>query len=333
MQLHRARATLRLLLGSAFVLVTGLAAAGDAASIVVARVGEHTITAAAVERRLSASPGASPTSEGAASPARRVLEQVLIPELLASLEAKERGLDKSPKYLDHERETLRQALDTSLKLQALADKPVTAEELKGYFDANKSRFEQPLRLRIWRILLDDEAAAKRVLAEAKAAGTPAKWSELARDNSVDQATNLRQGDLGFVHPDGMTDAPRVRVDPALFRAAQALKDGEFAAEPILEGKKFAVLWRRGSLPAKARTLDQEKDSIRGLIERRRVEEARTELAQRLRQQGVKEEHPELLELIPDGLFGDNKSLPRPGVAPHRGLPGLKIPQKTPAGLR
>src|SRR5262245_46260131 len=169
MQLHRARATLRLLLGSAFVLVTGLAAAGDAASIVVARAGEHTITAAAIERRLSATPGASPAAEGAASPARRVLEEVLIPELLASLEARERGLDKSAKYADHERETLRQALDTSLKAEALAAKPVTLAELKDYFDANKSRFEQPLRIRIWRILLEDEATAKRVLADAKAA--------------------------------------------------------------------------------------------------------------------------------------------------------------------
>ena len=59
MQTHSASGTLRLLAVSAIVLSAGLAGAGDAAPVVVARTGEHTITAAAIERRLAGAPSGS----------------------------------------------------------------------------------------------------------------------------------------------------------------------------------------------------------------------------------------------------------------------------------
>src|SRR5690606_20749765 len=41
------------------------------------------------------------------------------------------------------------------------------------------------------------------------------------------------------------------ADESLYEAASSLEDGGFASEPIPEGKHFAVLWRRGSLPAES----------------------------------------------------------------------------------
>ena len=93
-----------------------------------------------------------------------------------------------------------------------------------------------------------------------------------------------------MHPDGDTDTPRVRVDPALFRAAQAVKDGQFVPEPVKEGEKFAVVWRRGSLPAKARTVEQERESMQNLLERRRADDAHAALVLKLRAEFVKDEH-------------------------------------------
>lgn len=314
---------------------TGLAAAGDASPVVVS-AGALRVSAADVTRRLSA-PGAM--SAGAASAGapgtsvRQFVDTVIVPELRGALAAKERGLDKGAKYADREREILRQSLDAALKAQALREKPVLLPEIQAYFNENKARFAQPARVRIWRILLGDEAAAKRVLEQAKAAGSPAKWGELARDNSLDKATNLRQGDLGFVHPDGDTDTPRVRVNPALFRAADAVKDGEFVPQPVKEGEKYAVIWRRGSLPAKARTLEQERESIQNLLERRRGEEARAALVQKLRSEFVKDEHPELLQQIPEGLFGNRAARPRPSLIPRRPGPGLPLPRPMEKGLR
>ncbi len=317
--------------GTALLFSAGWALAGDAGELVVARVGQTPITAREIERRL-ASVGPTIKAPSSAEAAKQVLDNLLVPEVRASLEAIQRGLDKGPRFADREREILRQALDDAMKGELVKENAVKPEEIKAYFEANKSRFEQPPRLRLWRILLDDEETAQSVLKEAKAAGSPAKWGELARDKSRDTATNLRQGDLGFVHPDGNTDAPRVRVDAALFRAAEKVKDGELVPEPVKEGSKFAVVWRRGSLPAKSRTLEQERDAIRNLLERQRSERARAELVKRLRGELVREEHPELLEQVPDALFSNRAPRPRPRVSPLR-RPGIQKPRPTEQGLR
>ena len=104
---------------------------------------------------------------------------------------------------------------------------------------------------MWRILTDDEALAKKILSESKGVDGIKRWSQFARDSSLDKATHLRNGDLGFIHADGNTDTPTLRVDPALFAAADKLRDGELAAEPIKEGTHFAVIWRRGSMKAES----------------------------------------------------------------------------------
>ena len=317
-------------------LASAAAAAANADDTTpVVRVGELSASVSDVSRRLATLSAGQLAAYGTGTEiARRYIDEVVAPELAATLEARQRGLDKSAAFRDRERIALRQALDGVFKVESVAKKPITAEEVKAYFEANKARFEQPLGLRLWRILVDDEASAKRIIEQVKDAGSPAKWSELARESSVDKATNLRQGDLGFVHADGGTDVPRVRVDPALFQAAKDLKDGAVVPTPVHEGAKFAVVWRRGSRPERTRTLEQERDSIRALLERQRAEEARSALVTELRQKFVHEEHAELLDQIPDGMFGSKLARPRPSlVTPHTRSIGGKIPEPTPQGLR
>lgn len=328
------RAFVRLAPLVSLAFVTGLATAGDAATA-VARAGDSVITVGQVERRLASMPPGQLASLGGnlASAPRRLVEQILVPEMQAELEAKARGLEQSPRVLDRTREILRQAMDAALKAEAHGEKPVTAQEVAAYFAENRSRFEQPKRVRIWRILVDDEALAKTIIADVKAKGEPTKWSELTRQHSIDKATNMRQGDLGFVRPDGSTDAVRVRVDPAVFQAAETVKDGEIVPRPVREAGKFAVIWRRGSLPAKSRTLQQEEPSIRQLLERRRVDEARQAFLQKERAGKVRDEHPELLAQIPDALIGERKPRPRPELRPQRPKIGATPPQPTESGQR
>ncbi|HET9955578.1 MAG TPA: peptidyl-prolyl cis-trans isomerase, partial [Polyangiaceae bacterium] len=294
--------------------------------------GGVSITVGEVQRRLNSLSEAQFAALGPAQEApKRFVEQVIVPELLSSLEARQKGLDKAPKFNDRERDVLRQSLDMALRDQLKKEKPVTPEDVKAYYEQNKTRYQQPQRVRLWRILVDDEATARKLIEQAKAAQSTSKWGELARENSVDKATHLRQGDLGFVHPDGTTESPRLKVDAGLFRAAQAVKDGELVGQPVKEGGKFAVIWRRGSLPERNRTLDQERESIQAVLERMRVEEARKGVIAGLRAQYVKDEHPDLLQQIPEGMFNDgNKSRrggpgalpgPRPGMPPRPPGPG------------
>jgi peptidyl-prolyl cis-trans isomerase C len=54
----------------------------------------------------------------------------------------------------------------------------------------------------------------------------------------------------------------VRFDPVLFAAAARVKDGEMVGEPVKEGDAFAVVWRRGTLPAVRRSVEEEASAIR-----------------------------------------------------------------------
>ncbi|HEY3254161.1 MAG TPA: peptidylprolyl isomerase, partial [Polyangiaceae bacterium] len=132
------------------------------------------------------------------------------------------------------------------------------------------------------------------------------------------------------HPDGNTDTPTLRVDPALFAGADKLSDGALAAEPIKEGRHFAAIWRRGSMKATSRTLAQETGSIRQVLERQRLERARTDLLASLRSKYLSASNEALLDsftFTPDGLPARPVASAR---NPHAAPAGSSIPSANPS---
>lgn len=288
----------------------------------IAKVGGETVTADELSRRLATIPDFQRRALGNTpeTVTRQVLETLVIPDYLYAAEAARLKLADRPSVRNRTRESLCQAVERELRRQIALDSPVTAEDVQAYFKANRARFETPRRLKIWRILTDDEALAKKIVEEAKGVAGLQRWSQFARENSLDKATQLRDGDLGFVHPDGKTDVPTLRVDPALFGAADQLVDGEIAKAPIHEGSHWAVIWRRGSMPAISRTVAQEAGSIRQVLERERLEKARQELVIGLRARYVSATNAALL----DGLHFDGEGLPARETRAH-------TPHPAPAG--
>jgi peptidyl-prolyl cis-trans isomerase C len=299
-----------LLLGASTVLGAG--------ANPVAKVGSEAVSAESLIRRLAKIPDFQRAALGNTPELlkRKVLETELIPDLLYAQEAARLKLDAEPSAQRRTRELLRDALERELRQETAARSPVTADEIKAYFEANRSRFETPRRVHVWRILTDDEALAKKIIADSKAVDGIQHWSQFARDNSLDKATHLRNGDLGFVHPDGKTDTPTLRVDPALFAAADKLSDGELSPEPMKEASHFAVLWRRGSSKGITRTVAQEENSIRQVLERKRVEQARDELLGALRTKYLTANNEALLETFHFSGEGlpTRRAAPRPAHA-------------------
>jgi peptidyl-prolyl cis-trans isomerase C len=268
-------------------------------------VGTATMSADAVSRRLAALPpyqlaryGKTPSEQK-----KNFVEQVLVPEMLYGEEAKQRKLDETPALRDRLREALRDAVDRSVREDVLAKQPVTQADIQQYYDENKARFETPKRIRLWRIQVADEATAKDILSQVKGTDGAKKWGELAREKSLDKATAQRGGELGFVRADGSTDVPRIQVDAAIFTAADKVTDGSLVPQPIHEGERWSVIWRRGSVEATKRTVEDETPSIRQILERRRVDKAKQELLAQLRKDHVTDEHPELLANIDSQTFG------------------------------
>ncbi|MDF3072280.1 MAG: peptidyl-prolyl cis-trans isomerase, partial [Polyangiaceae bacterium] len=255
---------------------------------------------------------------------RAVVEKLLVPELQGAAEARARGIDKKPRTADRIKELYARAMGAELARLTLTNDPVTDADVQKYFDEHRERFETPRRVRIWRILVNDEALAKKIIAESRGAGGPAKWRAFARDSSLDSATKFRDGDLGFVRPDGQTETPQLRVDPELFAAVDKLRDGELLAEPLRLASGIAVVWRRGSLPAISRTVAQEAPAIRTLLTRERQEGARKKLLSELRAQRVKLQDAHLLETLTDASFA-------PPGASAKSLPPLPSATAAPAG--
>lgn len=306
-------------------LASASAFAADAAGPVL-RAGAETADAAAVARAIRRVPAFQLAELGANDAARRhaVVERLLAPELQKAAEARARGLDKRPRTADRMKELYARAMEAELGRTTAELQPISDADVQKYFDEHRDRFETPRRIRIWRILVNDEQLAKKIIAESQGAPGPAKWRNFARENSLDTATKFRDGDLGFVRADGSTETPQLRVDPALFAAVDKLADGQLAPEPLKVQAGIAVVWRRGSLPAIARTVAQEGPAIRTLLTRQRLEAARQNLLAELRKASLKAFDTQLLDTLPDATFAP----PEPSA---RSLPPLPSGSAAPAG--
>lgn len=312
-----------------FVAASSVALAEDADPVVVSVAG-HTLKASDVARRLAAVPKYRLASFGGtpAEVRRRFVDTVLVPELLYAAESDRLKLEARPDVASRLRDARGRALINQVRKDGAAN-GVAEDEIKAYFAEHRSDFDQPERLRLSRILTGDEALARKILAEARGVGGPERWTKLAREHSVDEATKMRGGSLGFVFPDGRTEFPQLRVDAALYAAAAKVKDGEMVAEPVKEGDRFAVVWRRGTLPKVDRTIDDERNRIRDVLLHRKADEAVRSLLEGLRKQYLATESPELLE---SPLPGEVPSA-SPSATPRGSGSADPTPRPTDRGLR
>lgn len=288
--------------GSVVIALAALSspARADAPDPVAIQVGAAQMTVSEIESRLALLPEFQRRTLGRTPDdiRHRFVGDALVPELLFSEYAKQEKLAEVP----HVRLRLREALERALGdafLQEAAAAPLDEGELRAYYDAHRDDYQKPERIRISRILVDDDALARQILSQATGIKAAELWKQLARDHSLDNATKLRGGTLGFVYPDGRTDVPQVAVDPALYAAAAKVKDGELVPNPVKEAGHLAVVWRRGSLPAVDSSFAAERDAIRDILVREKAERAFAALREELRQREVKDENPALLETLKD----------------------------------
>ena len=193
------------------------------------------------------------------------IDRYWIPRWLLDAEAAARKLDQSsavrPKRADILHATLVEKITSHVPTPS-------DEEIDAYLEQHRRDFEKPLRIRIFRIMVSTKEKAEEVRKQLDATTTLSDFRKLARDHSVDRATSERGGDLGFVWPDGSTDIPQVSAETSLYEAAQDLKDGEFSSQPVPERDHFAVIWRRGTLPATELDESARKIARLRLLERR-----------------------------------------------------------------
>lgn len=294
---------------------------------VALRVGTRAVTVGELEDKLAEIPSFQLTTFGVTRDeiVHAYVSQVLVRDLLLGAGAEARAIDRTypAKYqLERARSnaTLRALRSGDLKSQA----SIPAEDVARYYEANRARFEAPERVNLWRILCPTKTDADEVLAQAKKELTIPKFTTLARERSLDKATQYRGGNLGFVGPDGASNEAGVKVDPGLVRAAAVVKDGELVMQPVPEGAHHAVVWRRSTVPATKRTLEEASEQIRATLFRERTEAREKALLDSLRATLVRDVNADLLKIIEipavDAGLGLPRSvpssIPRPAPAPR-----------------
>ena len=247
----------------------------------VLRVGDARVTLAELQRRIDEVPRFQLESLGAdeAQIRRAFAERVVARELLLAREANTRKLTETLPVKQLIDRSLVQALETAVRSSVVEQ--VTDQVVTSYFNEHLVEFGQTQRILLFRLLVADRAAAQKLLEKARTIKDMSEWRALVRDHSLDQATRLRGGDLGFVRPNGDTDVPRVRTTRELFEAAAKVRDGQLVPEPIAEGSLFAVVWRRGSTAAVEARLEDHQASIRrSLVEARTRQQLEALVAER-----------------------------------------------------
>jgi peptidyl-prolyl cis-trans isomerase C len=259
-------------------------------SVPVAHVGQRIITVGELEDQLAHVPAFQLVSFGAtpAEARQTFLQEVVIRDALLSAGAEKRKVDADPLV----RMQLARARAT-LSLRAAegtvgAIEGITKEDIAHYYDAHRSDYEKDARILVWHIVVKTREEAQKILDAVKKDGTTKEFTRIARDESLDKVTNLRSGNLGFIGPDGTSSEAGIKVDPNVVRAAQVVKDGEFASEPVAEGELFAVVWRRGSTPAQKRPLEDASAEIRETVHKQRLEAARKKLIEDLRTKSLRD---------------------------------------------
>ncbi len=208
---------------------------------VVARVGARTITAADVSRRIAQLPPFQLRAFGKTPDEvrRNFVDKVMVREALLAQGAVDAKLADRDEVAERIRGVLRNAMLARVRAEAGSAAPVSDAEIKQYYDANPAKYHAPERVQIWRIQVAKREEAQAVLAELKKDPTPKRWNELAREQSIDRATNLRGGNLGFVAPDGTTSEAGLKVDAALLAAVSEAKDAELLPAPR-QGRRSLV---------------------------------------------------------------------------------------------
>lgn len=279
---------------------------------IAVRVGARSVTVGELEDRLAEIPPFQAETFGATREeiVKAFVDQVIIRDLVLGAGAEERRLDAqlpTKHQLERARST---ATLRALRARLASPAAIPAADVARFYEENRSRFESPERVNLWRILCKTRDEADTVLAAAKRELTIAKYNELAREHSLDKATYLRGGNLGFVAPDGASNEAGVKVDPALVKAAASVKDGELVPQPVDEGGAFAVVWRRTTVLATHRTLEDATAQIRTTLYRERTEAAEKALMDELRARYVRDVDADLLKIVVLPAIDAGVSLPR-----------------------
>jgi peptidyl-prolyl cis-trans isomerase C len=179
----------------------------------------------------------------------RVLDQMVDTRVLA-IEARKQGVDKDPAVQRTLQEVQQRAL-VSAYLEKEVGPQITDAAVKARFDKDVGSQPPVQEVHARHILVDDEATAKKIIAELKKGGD---FAALSKQYSKDAAAVEQGGDLGYFKATDMV--------PEFSAAAFALKDNEVSPTPVHTQFGWHVIQTLNHRTAAPPTFEQDRDQLR-----------------------------------------------------------------------
>jgi foldase protein PrsA len=203
---------------------------------------------------------------------------------------------------------------------------VTDDDVKEYYDKNKKRFAQPERRDLNVVLTKNEARADRAKKQLEDGGS---WKQVSKRYSIDEASKSQGGKL----PDVTKGQQEKSFDEAIFKAKKGELDG-----PVKTQFGWYVFEVTKITPASQQSLEQAKDTIRGLLRSQRQQETLDDFIKEFR-----EEYKDKTTCADDYKTAECDNAPKeksgtgpasggsPGGTPQGGVPVPGGPQGAPQG--
>ncbi len=167
--------------------------------------------------------------------------------------AKEGGFERAIKDVyGLTMDVLREQMELSLLADKLTKKDLapTEEDLKAYFDENRSLFDEPEQVKVRHILVEDKSEAESI-AEALKKG--ADFAVLAKAKSIDTQSGQNGGDLGYITRGIMVE----EFEDAAF----SLEVGEIS-KPVKSSYGYHIIKVDDRKQAKEAVFEESKEKVR-----------------------------------------------------------------------
>ncbi len=254
------------------------AKAGDLAGRqIVAEIGSEKITASDLDRMMQDelesmmrnSPGMSASQMDAmrqeahqqfSKPEARaqMLQQFVLHRVLAR-EARERKLDQSPAYKARLVDQADDLLSAQLMMSISQERAtVTPEDVQRFYEANKKRYETASYGTLLQIVCKTREDAEKVI---ELLDSGAKFKELAKERSVDEATKHDGGQLPEAIRSTGDTVPGAGDNKELHAKLWKLKPGEYTKESCQVRDQWHVYLMWGIKHGQTPPLEQIRDRV------------------------------------------------------------------------
>jgi peptidyl-prolyl cis-trans isomerase C len=167
-----------------------------------------------------------------------------------AVEARKQGFDKDPTVQRTLQVVMERAL-VSAYLEKEVGPQITDAAIKARFDKEVGNQAPVQEVHARHILVDDEATAKKIIADLKKGGD---FAALSKQYSKDAAAVEQGGDLGYFKAADMV--------PEFSSAAFALKDNEVSSTPVHTQFGWHVIQTLEHRSAAPATFEQSRDQLR-----------------------------------------------------------------------